>query len=239
MNDFLPILEANGVDVVLTGHYHVYQRLLPIGQPGKKPILHITSGGDGGQMGGHTISPLVSVVADVHHSLIFQAKGDTLDMIAQTPDGTVLDRYTLRQQGAIYDEATMKRAVVTSLAQQARLFYHLLTHPHVRRADFVAQPHSPIKAGQQITFTLKRNLLEPSRVPKGASLRIEQAPESKWELPAQTIDLASESWTFQAMAPSTLTSGRIETMRMKVNLVVDGFAFEPEVVAVTFESTPQ
>jgi tetratricopeptide (TPR) repeat protein/predicted phosphodiesterase len=236
-SDFLPILEEHGVDVVLTGHYHVYQRLLPIGAPGKKPILHITSGGGGGTMGARTMSPLVvRDDKDNHHSLLFEVEGDTLRMVARTPDGKELDRISVRHEGKVFDAAVMARAVSSDLAKQARLLYNLLTHPSVQRHDFVAAPHTPPAPNAFVTFTLRRHLLDPARVPPGSVLRLEQAPGSGWTIATQTIDLLSDAWTFQATAPASLTSGRLETMRMRVRLVVDDFEFEPEVVAVTFEA---
>lgn len=235
--DFLPILENNGVDVVLSGHYHVYQRLLPIGTPGKKPIFHITSGGGGGNMGVRTMSPLVVTDSkDQHHSLFFEIKGDTMSMVARTPDGQELDRLSVRHEGSLFDEKVMARAVPSSLAIQTRLLYNNLTHPSVQRDDFVTQPHTALQADKNITFTLRRNLLAPTDIPKGASLRLVQVPGNSWTLPTQNIDLASDTWTFKATAPANLTSGRVDALQMKISLIVDSFEFESQIVRVTFET---
>src|SRR5690606_25601461 len=41
--ELLPVVEECGVDFVFAGHHHLYRRYLPIGQPGRKPVLHVTT----------------------------------------------------------------------------------------------------------------------------------------------------------------------------------------------------
>lgn len=43
-------LERTGIDLILAGHYHSYQRTHPLGSQGKRRIIHIISGGGGAKL---------------------------------------------------------------------------------------------------------------------------------------------------------------------------------------------
>ena len=53
-DDYRPIMERHGVDVVVAGHHPMYRRYLPIGAPGTKPI---TGGKESMAMHAMTIDP--------------------------------------------------------------------------------------------------------------------------------------------------------------------------------------
>ncbi len=110
---FLPLFEKYGVDVVLTGHSHIYERFRPLrraGVPGAQPISFITTGGGGAPLYDVTEHPLLAKTAKVLHYCLFTADAKTLRMQTFTPDGKVLDALTISKKDGQYDEAYLAQA---------------------------------------------------------------------------------------------------------------------------------
>ena len=110
---FLPLFEKYGVDVVLTGHSHIYERFRPLrraGVPGARPITFITTGGGGAGLYDVTEHPLLAKTAKVLHYCLFTADAKTLRMQTFTPDGKVLDALTISKKDGQYDEAYLAQA---------------------------------------------------------------------------------------------------------------------------------
>ncbi len=229
--DFLPMLEKHGADIVLTGHYHIYQRLLPMGPKGSKPVVHITTGGGGGNMGSRTPSPLiVHDYMDIHH-LRFLVDGDTLEMKAVTPEGALIDEMTLEKIGDNYQPEVMARQVDTPLGQKARLLYHLLSHVNARISDLEATFTDIPEPGQPVTLTLVRNLLDDEKIPADSKLIISSPDGAAWQIEEQTLDISNNQWTFTAIAPE---KPYVEDVRLlpqfeaTLNLQVGDYNFEPD-----------
>jgi len=89
--NIVPLLERYGVDLVLNGHSHNYQRLLVNG------ITYVVTGGGGAELYRVT-HPLPDTQAyyNGHHFVEFTIQGDTLTGKALTSDGTVIDTFSLR-----------------------------------------------------------------------------------------------------------------------------------------------
>jgi predicted phosphodiesterase len=89
-----PLCEEYGVDIVFAGHYHCYARAV------KNSVLHITTGGGGAPLG--TLMPgppsLVVSARSLHFCKI-EIDGPTLTLTVVTPDGNVLDGYTIEHNG--------------------------------------------------------------------------------------------------------------------------------------------
>jgi hypothetical protein len=118
--DVWPILQKHGVDMVFTGHSHVYERFRPIGEKGAKPIIEIVTGG-GGAPGYETRScPAVETTYEGLHYCIVDLAGDTLRFAAKAPDGTVIDRFQVVKRGGAFDANTMGRAISTTEAWQGQ-----------------------------------------------------------------------------------------------------------------------
>ncbi|MFW6060313.1 MAG: metallophosphoesterase family protein, partial [Phycisphaeraceae bacterium] len=239
VDDFLNIVTEQEADFVLTGHYHVYQRLLPIGLEDKKPVLHVTTGGGGGNMGSRTMSPLIVTDSMKHHHLRFTVDGDKLEMIALLNDGTEIDRYTLiKTADNQYQPEVMQRSVPLALAQHVRLFYHYLTQPNVRLDEYGAAliDADAAEPGARVTLRLNRHLLDAEKIPADAALLLRPIDGEPWTLDAQTLDILADEWTFTATAPDDLAideGGKVRpSLRMHVVLRVGEFEFEPEPVDV-------
>jgi len=221
--EFLPILEEHGVDVILTGHYHVYQRLIPIGKPGKKPIMHITSGGGGGNMGSRTPSPLVvKDYMDIHH-LLFDCDGGKLEMVARTPNGEQIDTMTLIHTSEGFQTEVMGKFIDTETAKAARLTYVNLSHPNQRKHEWLLTPKTTIEAGKPVAFELQHTMIDTTALPANSTLVIQSTEDSAWKIEEQTLGLSGNQFEFTAIAPekvkvekSHVSPSLSATVRMRI-----------------------
>jgi Icc-related predicted phosphoesterase len=88
--NIVPLLERYGVDLVLCGHNHNYERLLVNG------ISYIVAGGGGAEL--YPIdqpSPDTEAYYNGHSFVAFTVQGSTLTGSALTTDGTVIDTFRL------------------------------------------------------------------------------------------------------------------------------------------------
>jgi 3',5'-cyclic AMP phosphodiesterase CpdA len=93
-----PILVHNGVDLVLSGHNHIYERLQPV-----NGITHITSGSGGelrkGDLG--RSNPLLAAGNDSDNvALILEFSGDICRFAAYAADGKLVDEGALTPEHA-------------------------------------------------------------------------------------------------------------------------------------------
>src|ERR1035437_1381976 len=99
---FVPILERHGVQLVLAGHEHNYQRSKPMrggipAPPGTGGTVYMVSGGGGGVL--HNASPQTFLDQEfaVWHYLRVNVDGQTLTIHAIGTDGQEFDRLVLTQ----------------------------------------------------------------------------------------------------------------------------------------------
>ena len=95
----LPIYEKNGVDMVLNGHIHLYERTHPI-KDGKidlkDGIVHLTTGGGGGGLENFVPhSSWIKAAGRVdYHTCIFQVDGQSIQLKAFDKDGILFDTWS-------------------------------------------------------------------------------------------------------------------------------------------------
>ena len=89
------LLRRHRVDLVVAGHDHVYER-------GEERGLRymVTGGGGAGIYAQTTRRPYTQVFASQHHYVRVDVARDALNFVALRPDGSVLDRFTIRHPGA-------------------------------------------------------------------------------------------------------------------------------------------
>lgn len=101
-NNLGPLFENYGVDLVIAGHDHNYERTKPIKafntDPSYPGLIHIVTGG-----GGAGLRPVVSnansdVAISAYHYMRFEVAGDTMTGEAVTETGAVLDRFQIRSR---------------------------------------------------------------------------------------------------------------------------------------------
>jgi len=90
---FVPILARHGVDLVLSGHEHHYERSQPL-----DGVVYVVSGGGGARLtpvgrAGHT-----RVARAVHHYLALEVRADALVLRAIDIDGNTFDELVLRER---------------------------------------------------------------------------------------------------------------------------------------------
>jgi len=92
--NLVPLFEQYGVDLVLSGHNHNYQRSIVNGIP------YIVTGGAGAEL--YFIEgpdPDTEAYYNGHHLVYFTVEGETLTGRAITADGTTVDTFTLESGG--------------------------------------------------------------------------------------------------------------------------------------------
>jgi hypothetical protein len=87
------LLAAHGVDLVFSGHDHIYER----GVVGR--LKYVISGGGGAPL--YKASKIAStrMVESVHHFVEVAADGDALRVVAQRIDGSIMDRCGFKKGG--------------------------------------------------------------------------------------------------------------------------------------------
>ncbi|HUT45710.1 MAG TPA: metallophosphoesterase family protein [Sedimentisphaerales bacterium] len=112
--DALPGLSKAGVDFVLAGHSHLYERFRPValteGADGSY-VTYITSGGGGMFM--HGIKPNVyhAVAKKKHHFCLFDIKGNKLTMDTIGIDGRVIDHIEVIKNAGRLDKKYLRSAI--------------------------------------------------------------------------------------------------------------------------------
>lgn len=229
-DDFLPLLEEYEVDVVLSGHHPHYRRYYPIGTRGKKPILHVTSGGGGGPVGGYVPSPLLAQGINVNHYCKIQVTREKLVLSAHAISGAEIDRFELTKSAS---ESLANNGIETTLAKKViGLYQELLTD---RTFELTLLTKERPEPGESVEL-----LLDLSKLPRGPldkawfdddeTLIIESTDKSPWQVARQTFPLRDGVGRFRATVPNSVSlNGR--TLRpaahLKLQLRWGGRAFEP------------
>jgi predicted phosphodiesterase len=112
--DVLPGMSKAGVDFILTGHSHIYERFRPVAPPdgsGGSYVTYITSGGGGASM--HNVVPNVyhAVAKEEHHFCLFDIKGNKLTMDAIDIDGRVIDHIEVTKNTGRLDKKYLSSAI--------------------------------------------------------------------------------------------------------------------------------
>lgn len=90
--NWVPLFEQHGVDIVVSGHSHSYQRGLQNG------VIYTLVGGAGGALDTATVDapwPFFTVAQGVHHYVVMDASPRRLRWTAYHLSGAVLDEFTL------------------------------------------------------------------------------------------------------------------------------------------------
>ncbi len=100
----MPIFEQNKVDLVLSGHYHMYRRrghIENFKRSATGPYYIITGvAGDvkyANIWGSHPLDEFISPYPDADNYLVISKKGNALTVSAFLPDGKQFDTVTLKK----------------------------------------------------------------------------------------------------------------------------------------------
>jgi len=108
-----PILEQHGVQLVLAGHEHAYERTYPLagGKPaaaGTPSTLYVVSGGGGGALEAVGTLAVTALAVDLFHYLRIDVD-ETVTISAVGLDGGVFDRVTLGPAKGVFIEGVGSR----------------------------------------------------------------------------------------------------------------------------------
>ena len=140
-----PILVGHDVDVVFQGHNHYYSRSYPIrngvavdtaqGSSYHNPggVIYIVAGGGGrGLYGVTNTDPLIRSAFSVFHTASVDVVGDSINVQAVLPDGTVFDSFSIVKSGVTAVEVanaallpSMKRPKPNPFDRQAEFSFTL------------------------------------------------------------------------------------------------------------------
>jgi hypothetical protein len=210
--DFLPVMYDYGVDFAVAGHSHLYERFLPIAQPGRKPIIFIVSGGGGAPSYPVAPSPILAggIGASVTHYCAFEMDGNRLKMTAKLPDGSVIDRLEL---------------VKTDNAYQPEVMAQTLDYVEATGIEFlfaeakVELPALPAP-GEAVDAVLTMPAL-----PADTVLTVGKAAQKgEWTLAPQQAEHVEGGYRFRVTAPQTAVKGDMAGFQppLRVRLAVKG-----------------
>ncbi|MCZ6633193.1 MAG: HEAT repeat domain-containing protein [bacterium] len=108
----MPIFERFGIDMILTGHDHCYERTWPLwgGQRSDDGIVHLVSGGGGAVLYDVDRSAWTAVSESLHHYCILRVVGSRLDLEVYDVNGRQVDALRL------FKEASGVEGLITALA---------------------------------------------------------------------------------------------------------------------------
>jgi 3',5'-cyclic AMP phosphodiesterase CpdA len=93
--DLEPLFVKHGVDLVFSGHDHVYERTVPIGG-----VTYVVSGGGGRRLYSAGNGELTASSVSAHHAVLVSVDGGHLSLEAVEVGGKVVDRLELFQPHA-------------------------------------------------------------------------------------------------------------------------------------------
>jgi len=104
--DFLSVFRTRGVDLVINGHAHGYQRFYPMAKKGVNedhPITHVITAGGGSSLSATPEAlPHLAVHAEVYNYTAFAVEGGRLEAKAYKTDGTVIDSFVIEKRGGVF-----------------------------------------------------------------------------------------------------------------------------------------
>lgn len=110
---YLPLFHQAQVDLVLSGHSHMYERFRPVVRPDEKvswPITHITTGGGGANLHTALAHPALFSQETTNHFMVFEATANALKGRAIRIDGSLIDAFEIRKSAGRLDPAYVAQA---------------------------------------------------------------------------------------------------------------------------------
>jgi len=128
-----PLFRRYGVDIVFSGHHHIYERSYPIGSAFESkttPVTYIIAGGGSGPL--HKTSPntWTASTEKINNFCVVNIDGEKLNFKALDTNGRVLDRFTIVKDKGKYQQY-VKRAIPYEQIEFERTFPNNITPPVV------------------------------------------------------------------------------------------------------------
>ncbi len=110
----VPAFGRAGIDFVVTGHSHQYERFRPVAplRKGKGGyVTYVTSGGGGAPSHDVARSSYHAYAASINHFCLFEIDGEKLTMDAIDAGGNVFDHLEITKKNGVLNEQYLKTAV--------------------------------------------------------------------------------------------------------------------------------
>lgn len=188
--DALPSLSEAGVDFVLAGHSHQYERFRPVaprGQTSGSYVTYITSGGGGAPL--YDIKKIVyhAEAKKTHHFCLFKIKGNKLTMSAVDTRGKIINHLEINKTRGLLNKQYLRAALPMEVVQFRQDLHQALKEP---------LSDTP-KKNQPFTISYK---LSASELPEQCRMTLKlRCEEDTYELPEQkTLTIPKSGDTVQA-----------------------------------------
>lgn len=101
----MPLFERYGVDMLLTGHDHNYERAWPLRGDERRDdgVVHVVSAGGGAELYPSGRSAWTAYSESVHHYCLIRVAGERLDLDVFDVEGNRMDVLTLHKNRAVLD----------------------------------------------------------------------------------------------------------------------------------------
>jgi predicted phosphodiesterase len=128
--DALPTLAEAGVDFVITGHSHQYERFWPVAPPpgtNGSYVTYITAGGGGAPL--YDIEPALhhAVAKRIHHFCLFHIKGNRLTMDTIDTNGNIIDHLEITKNNGQLNKQYLSTSVPTETIRLHQVLHSALT----------------------------------------------------------------------------------------------------------------
>ncbi len=242
---FADLFEKYDVDLVITGHDHIYERKLPLGSEGVKPVNYITVNSNGNH---RRVRPSPIVAGGIGRNAFmyshFRVDGNRLEMTSIDHEGNILDQLELvKNAQGMYQQEIMDQALDLDLA---RTLAHIYTGQSMsedlryERRDLAAR-FSTLDPDEWDEVTLYLNTgttgtssNDVSRFPIGSRLIVyEQDDPSGWRMSHQEVEVTGDWTPVKVKAPEGFTydeDGMSHALIMTINISLDGRTFDPATV---------
>jgi predicted MPP superfamily phosphohydrolase len=178
----VPILEKHGVQLVLNGHEHNYQRSHPLRQENVVPagdgIVYLTTGGGGAELYPPQPRAEAAFQQGSYHFVEAELQGRELNVSAVRIDGAVIDRLTLRPRPRV-------DRVVNAASQTPAIASGVLASIHGRQLASSEGDKSSVKVtirqeSAEVVYAAPDllNVILPAGLTGDAVLRVETATGS-------------------------------------------------------------
>ncbi|MFQ6043211.1 MAG: metallophosphoesterase, partial [Candidatus Poribacteria bacterium] len=128
-----PLFRRYDVDIVFSGHHHIYERSYPIGSAFESkttPVTYVITGGGGGPL--HKINPntWTASTEKINNFGVVDVDGEKLNFKALDTNGRVLDRFTIVKGKGKYQQY-VRKAIPYEQIEFERIFPKSIAPPVV------------------------------------------------------------------------------------------------------------
>lgn len=162
---YLPLFHEAKVDLVLSGHSHMYERFRPVAPtnpPGAWAITCVTTAGGGAELHVPYRHPAHAVAISTNHFTVIEATPEELRLRAIRADGVIIDAFTIRKAdgqqapeylAGVYPEELLKVAYEVGPILLGKLA-SLPTHQQPARAMLTFPPLKTTQQPVELEITL-------------------------------------------------------------------------------------